>query len=159
MVKNVKGLVAIHKNLMIAGILPWSEQHLPFKLRKFSLHQIQFPLGTISQITYISSIVCFVLFQAKTFAEYAEVALFLVSACIELFFYIRFEFNSSKVSQLLTDLDENIELSKFKNEKKDLPIFFSKISILFNEKIIDLCIEFFYRKPKACASFHLLQEN
>lgn len=76
--KNETKMAFAEKHLTILGILPISERYIASKLQKYQLeisyaHIVFVIFGMTS---YFCSVLYFLLFKAKTFAEYSEGKLF-----------------------------------------------------------------------------------
>lgn len=102
--------------LTIFGILPVPEHHLPnlLNLRKnqslFNSMHIGFIIVCLA--LYISSVLYFLFYRAKTFAEYSETALFLVVSVTRIAFYFMLLSQKKELASLFMDLGETIETSK-----------------------------------------------
>lgn len=107
-------IIAIETNFLIAGITPLPEQYLPLNLQKykFRIHQIHSTLAIVSQLSYLSSIIWFTLYEAKSFDSYTDAVFFFVCTSLQLFFYINFAWNSAKIATILTNLKSTIEQSE-----------------------------------------------
>lgn len=112
----VASLVLIERSLMISGIKAVPEQYLPSVLKKHQsiFRRVHPTLGLVSYGALLYSIMCFMLFQAKTFSDFAEVAAFFVGALVVLTFYTSFAWQSVKVLELVADLKDTVEQSKLK---------------------------------------------
>ena len=111
-------LVLIERNFMISGIQAVPEQYLPPKLKKYQsiIRRVHLTLGLLSLVSWLCSMACFVLFKAKTFADYAEGAMFFVGVLFLITFHTSFVWQSSEVSGILTDLKNTVEQSGLKME-------------------------------------------
>lgn len=113
----MESLIGIKKNFMIAGILV-SEECLPIILRKYKsiINRVHIALVIIHLMLYLLSMLYFVLYQTQTFAEYAHAIIFFACDFVLMLFYTCFVWHSSKVSQIITGLENTIEQSKSKVE-------------------------------------------
>lgn len=111
-------LIIIERGFMVSGIVSVPEQYLPPKLRKYHsiIGRVHLTLGLASYTSLLCSILCFLLFRAKTFADYVEVATFVVGTFIVMSFYASFAWQSSKISEDLANLKTTVEQSELRNK-------------------------------------------
>lgn len=114
--KFIASLITIERSFIIPGITSVPEQNLPSKLKNYKLfiHRAHLTIGMVSYASFICSLMCFALFKAKTFTDYADVATFLVGNTIVFTFYASFAWQSAKVSDSLTDLNSIVKQSESK---------------------------------------------
>lgn len=110
------GLIMIERSLMVSGIQSVPEQYLPSKLKKYqsNIHRAHLTFGFVSYGSFLCSMACFALYEAKIFADYAEVATFFIGVILALIFYASFALQSSNVSEALTGLKSTVEQSELK---------------------------------------------
>ena len=114
----VASLIMIERSFMVSGIQAVPEQYLPPKLKKYQsiIRRVHLTLGLLSLVSWLCSMACFVLFKAKTFNDYSEVATFFVGVLFLITFHTSFVWQSSEVSGILTDLKNTVEQSGLKME-------------------------------------------
>lgn len=107
-------LAAIKKNFIFAGILAIPEHLLPLKLRQYkkTVHRVHIALMLATMFVYILSMVEYLCFEAKAFADYSEISIFLSSFLLLTIFYVSFVCNASKMSAMLEDLESIIQESE-----------------------------------------------
>lgn len=103
------------KHLIILGILPVTEQHFPFKLRKYQslLNRIHVIFVFAMLIGYASTAQSFIWFKAQTFAEYFAVLFFLVVTTFHIALYTALIWKRSNLSQFIDDVENVMDESKF----------------------------------------------
>lgn len=102
--------------LRILGILPLLERNLPLSLRQYrtELNFAHILSGVVCLLLYFSSVLCFLMFEAKTFAEFSEAALFCAVTLARITFYFILVWKKSELSALISDVEEIIQKSEFK---------------------------------------------
>lgn len=103
------------KYLRVLGILPLLERSLPLSLREFrtQLNVAHISSGVVCLLLYLLSVVCYLLFEAKTFAEFSEASLFLAITLARNTFYFVLVWKKTELSTLISDVEEIIQKSEF----------------------------------------------
>lgn len=98
---------------ILFGIIPIPESSLPISSRKYqsTINLLHIGFIIVSLLLYAASLVYFVLFEAKSFAEYSEVALFLAAMLLQWVFYYTAVSRRCHFVGLMNDLLEIFEKS------------------------------------------------
>lgn len=107
-------LSSVKSHLTIMGIVPMSEHHLPASLLKFKF-VINFAYTSfwlISLVTYSLAVFYFVLFEAKTFVEFAESAFYCSVTFLHVVSYVILVQTRSKLFKLFENSDKMVQISE-----------------------------------------------
>lgn len=107
-------LYSVKSHLTIMGIVPMSENHLPTALHqnKSVINFAYTSFWLISLVTYSLAVLYFVLFEAKTFVEYAESAFYCSVTFLHVVSYVILVQTRSKLFKLFENSDEMVQISE-----------------------------------------------
>lgn len=107
-------LSSVKSHLTIMGIGPMSEHHLPSALHQYkSIINVAYTsIWLISLATYSLAVLYFVMFEAKTFVEYAESAFYCSVTFLHVVSYVILVQSRRKLSALLQNSDEMVQKSE-----------------------------------------------
>lgn len=150
MSKLMATLTTVERSFMIPGMTSVPEKNLPSKLKNNQsfIHRAHLTFGLVSFASFICSLMCFVLFKAKTFSNYVECATFLVGALIIFTFYAGFAWQSAKLSDSLTDLKGTVEQSESKTVSFNYILTFLWSSLFNAFRELKYFLKHFQRMPK-----------
>lgn len=109
-------IATIRWYFILFAIVPIPEQSLPISLRKFRsfINVIHIGFMVVSLFLYTISLIYFVLFEAKTTAEYSETALFLAAILLQWSFYYVAVSKRFKLIGIMNDLMDISDKSNLK---------------------------------------------
>lgn len=113
--RKMATLASVKGHLTILGIVPISEEMLPSLLHPLlSVINFVYPLcWFLSVLTYNITVVCFVLFEAETFIEFAECGFYCSVSFLHVVSYAILFQTRLELFALFKDADEMVQKSKF----------------------------------------------
>lgn len=119
-------LASVKGHLKILGIVPISEEMLPCQLHPLiPVLNCVYPLcWFFAVLTYHITVVCFILFEAKTFIEFAQCGFYFSVSLLHVASYVILFQTRSELFALFKDSDGIVRRSKFKLYCIEIKIFF-----------------------------------
>lgn len=107
-------LVAVKRHMATMGILPIPKENLPFLVRSYqiAINRLHITFMTLNLGIYASSVLYFVIFEAKIFSEFSDGLLFCALNFLHTTLYYNLNKQKRNISKLMDDLDNVIKTSR-----------------------------------------------
>lgn len=140
-------LASVRGHLKILGILPLSKKDLPFALQEYKsvVNHAYNCFWHISLATYSLTVVCFILFEAKTFLEYTGSAFFLSVTFLHFVSHIILFTSKWELIDLFKESDEIVKKSTYSVcLLKLLEIFINKFFLNLEKGSVEPAVRLLY---------------